>query len=219
MKPHLISFKICPFVQRSVILMQEKGVDYDITYINPKEPPEWFKKKSPLGKVPLLEIGDEVLFESAVIVEYLDEINPPSLHPSDALAKAKNRAWIEFASTLIMSQMHMVMAKEQEDFDKAKEELCNKLATIEKQVTAPYFNGEDFSLVDIAFAPIFMRLGFLEKWQPMGLLETLPKTRAWAERLLARPSVIHSVVDDLEELYRQHIAGSGGYGAKQFAGK
>ena len=43
MKPELISFKICPFVQRSVIVLQEKGVDYDITYINLKEPPEWFK--------------------------------------------------------------------------------------------------------------------------------------------------------------------------------
>ena len=218
MKPHLISFKLCPFVQRSVIMMQEKGVEYDITYIDLKEPPQWFRDISPLGKVPLLKVGDEVLFESAVIMEYLDEVNPPSMHPAEPLRKAQNRAWIEFASTLIMSQFSMVMSKEKEDFDKAQEELRGKLAMVEKQITGPYFNGEDFALVDMAFAPVFMRMGFLEKWQPMGLLDSLPKTRAWAEKMLARPSVINSVVDNLEELYRKHIAASGGYGAKQFAG-
>lgn len=219
MKPHLISFKLCPFVQRSVIMMLEKGVDYDITYINLKEPPEWFKEISPLGKVPLLKVGDEVLFESAVIMEYLDEVNPPSMHPTDPLRKAQNRAWIEFASTLIMSQFNMVMSKEKEDFDKAQEELRNKLSMVEKQLTGPYFNGEDFTLVDMAFAPVFMRLAFLEKWQPMGLLDSLPKTQAWSEKMLARESVANSVVEDLEELYRNHIASSGGYGAQQFTGK
>ena len=217
MKPQLISFKICPFVQRSVIVMQEKGVDYDITYINPKEPPDWFKDISPLGKVPVLQIGDEVLFESAVIMEYLDEVNPPSLHPVDPLLKAKNRAWIEFASTILASQFNMVMAKEQEDHEKAKNEVKAKLAMLEQQVAGPYFNGTHFALVDIAFAPIFMRIQFLEGWHPMGLMDGLPKVSAWSETLLDRESVKNSTVEDLQELYHGHISGSGGYGASLFA--
>lgn len=216
MKPELISFKLCPFVQRSVIVLEEKGADYDITYINLKEPPSWFKEISPLGKVPVLKVGDEVLFESAVIMEYLDEVNPPSLHPADPLRKAHNRAWIEYASSLFFCQFNMVMAQEQEACDNAEQELRDKLAVVEKQVVGPYFNGEAFSLADAAYAPLFMRLAFLEKWHPMGLLDKLPKLQQWSEKLLARESVKNSVVDDLEQLYRGHISASNGYGASRF---
>ncbi|MDH5785535.1 MAG: glutathione S-transferase family protein [Chromatiales bacterium] len=216
MKPELVSFKICPFVQRSVIVLKEKGADYDITYINLKEPPEWFREISPLGKVPLLKVGDAVVFESAVIMEYLDEVNPPSLHPTDPLRKAHNRAWIEFASTLFMCQFNMVMAKEQEACDSAEQELRDKLKLVDAQLAGPFFNGNDFSLVDAAYAPLFMRMALLEQWCPMGLMEGLPKMQVWSETLLARPAVQNSVVDELPQLYRGHIGSSGGYGAKRF---
>jgi glutathione S-transferase len=219
MKPELISFKLCPFVQRSVIVLNEKKIDYDITYIDLKNPPDWFKAISPLGKVPVLKVDDEVLFESAVIMEYLDEVNPPSLHPADPLRKAKNRAWIEFASTLIMAQFNMLMCKEKEESEKAEQELRDKLAQLEQQVVGPLFNGKEFALIDAAFAPIFMRLAMLEKWQPMGMLETLPKVRQWSEALLARDSVKNSVVENLEELYRGMLASNGGYAASRFAEK
>jgi glutathione S-transferase len=218
MKPELVSFKICPFVQRSVIVLLEKGVDYDITYINLKEPPAWFKAISPLGKVPLLKVGSEVVFESAVIMEYLDEVYPPSLHPADPLRKAHNRAWIEFASTLLMNQFNMVMASDQAACEGAERELRDKLALLEAQYRGPYFNGETFALVDAAYAPLFMRLALLEQWHPMGLLEGLEKLQGWSERLLNRPSVRDSVVVELPQLYRGHIAASGGFGASRFGG-
>lgn len=217
MKPELISFKLCPFVQRSVIVLKEKSIDFDITYIDLKNPPDWFKQISPLGKVPVLKVGDEVLFESAVIMEYLDEVNPPSLHPADPLLKAKNRAWIEFASTVIMAQFNMLMAKEKEASEAAEQELHTKLAQLEQQVKGPLFNGEEFALVDAAFAPIFMRLAMLETWQPMGLLDNLPKVKTWSESLLARDSVKNSVVENLADLYRGMIASNGGYAASRFA--
>ncbi len=217
MKPELISFKLCPFVQRSIIVLNEKKVDYDITYIDLKNPPDWFKEISPLGKVPVLKVGDEVLFESAVIMEYLDEVNPPSLHPADPLRKAQNRAWIEFASTLIMAQFNMLMCKEKEDSEKAEQELRSKLAQLEQQVKGPLFNGEEFALVDAAFAPIFMRLAMLEQWSPMGLLENLPKLKQWSEGLLARDTVKYSVVENLEELYRGMLSSSGSYASSRFA--
>ena len=79
--------------------------------------------------------------------------------------------------------------------------------------------AEAFALIDAAFAPLFMRLNLLEQWSPMGLLDDLPKCREWSQQLLARSSVKASVVDELPQLYRGHIAGSGGYGAKRFAGE
>lgn len=215
-KPHLVSFKLCPFVQRSVIVLLEKGAPYDITYIDLKAPPDWFKAISPFGKVPLLRVGDTVLFESAVIMEYLDEVNPPSLHPADPLRKAHNRAWIEFSSSLFFCQFNMVMAKEKPACDNAEQELKEKLAQVEAQLIGPCFNGEQFNLIDAAFAPLFMRIAELERWKPQQLLAGLPKVTQWSQLLLSRPSIQNSVVSDFGQLYRDHIAATGGYGAQRF---
>jgi len=217
MKPELVSFKLCPFVQRSVIVLLEKGVPFDITYINLKEPPEWFQTISPLGKVPLLKVGDTVLFESAVIMEYLDEVNPPSLHPADPLRKAHNRAWIEFASGLLGGQYTLAMAAaDEEAFQRQRGELRTRLEQLERQIAGPLFNGAQFALVDAAFAPFFMRLQLLEGWHPLRLLEGLPKVTVWAQRLLQRPAVRDSVVPEFAELYRAHIKGNSAYGATVF---
>ena len=92
----LISFKVCPYVQRSVITLNHKNCDYKITFIDIMNPPDWFLKLSPLGKIPILKVnGKEVLFESAVINEYIDDVTPGTLKPDDPLTLAKNRAWIE----------------------------------------------------------------------------------------------------------------------------
>ncbi len=93
----LISFNVCPFVQRSVITLIHKNCDYKITFIDLSNPPGWFLEISPLGKVPVLKVdGKEVLFESAVINEFIDDVTPGTLKPSDPLTLAKNRAWIEY---------------------------------------------------------------------------------------------------------------------------
>ena len=60
--------------------------------------PDWFLKISPLGKTPVLVVGDKAIFESAVILEYLEETQPKPLHPADPLDRAEHRAWIEFGS-------------------------------------------------------------------------------------------------------------------------
>ncbi|MDH3355601.1 MAG: glutathione S-transferase family protein, partial [Chromatiales bacterium] len=183
----------------------------------PKETPDWFKAISPLGKVPLLKSGDAVLFESAVIMEYLDEITPPSLHPVDPLQKAQNRAWNEFASTLLEGQFKMVIAaQDEEGCDAAEKDLQDKLALLEPMVQGSFFNGETFALTDAAYAPFFMRLNLLEQWHPMGLLDGLPKLKAWSDNLLQRASVKDSVVEEFNDLYRGFISGNGGFGAKRF---
>jgi glutathione S-transferase len=214
-KPHLVSFKLCPFVQRSVIALKEKGVDFDITYIDLKNPPDWFKAISPFGKVPLLQVGDIVLFESVVIMEYLDEVYPPSLHPADPLRKAHNRAWFEFASSLFSSQYTMMIAKDQETYEKAEQELKEKLPLLEAQLIGPWFNGKEFSLADVAFAPFFMRQVLLEQWGRLRLLQNHPKVSGWSERLLARPSIQQSVVTDFAALFREYLSTNDSYGSAQ----
>jgi glutathione S-transferase len=156
MSLHLISFKTCPFVQRAVITLKHKNIDFDITYIDLAEPPDWFLEMSPLGKVPVLKVDDEILFESAVINEYLDEITGGELQPKDPLARAKNRAWIEFASNMLGNLYMMKMSKDEEHFDKYRELLVSQLHRVEERLgEGPWFNGAEFSLADTAFAPLF----------------------------------------------------------------
>jgi glutathione S-transferase len=212
MKPELISFKRCPFVQRSVIMLREKGIDFDITYIDIKDPPDWFRAISPLGKVPVLRCGDNVLFESAVINEYLDETHPPALHPSDPLLRAKNREWIEFGSSLNMEVIAVMMAKDKADFDGKFQQAQQSLARVEAQLgDGPFFNGPDFSLVDAAYAPTLQRAAILQQCFQVDLLAELPKLRAWWDALAARDSVQQSAVPELDQLYLTAVNKNGGY--------
>ncbi len=208
----LISFKICPFVQRSVILLKEKGIDYDIKFINPYEPPEWFKKISPTGKVPVLLVDDQPLFESAVINEYLDEVYPPSLHPADPFKKAQNRAWMEYTSPMNMSFFNMIMTKDKEEGSKVKEAFLQQLAGLDKVAThAPWFNGDDFSMVDISAAPVFTRLEFLKKNFDLDLLDGFANLQRWSTALLARKSIADSMIEDFDELMLMRLKDSGSY--------
>lgn len=206
----LISFDLCPFVQRSVITLKEKNIPFELTFIDLEKPPAWFSKLSPLGKVPVLEVDRAtVLFESAVINEYLDETNPPPFHPQDPLRRAHNRAWIEFGSHLLGLQYKMLIAQEKGDFERQRDQFVEDMHHVERQIgDGPLFNGRGFSLVDTAYAPLFMRFALMEKYQSQGLFKDLPKTRRWSGALLERPAVLGSVVEDFEDRFCQHFADS-----------
>src|SRR5947209_1305066 len=101
----LISHKLCPYVQRAVIALTEKGVAFERIDIDLSNKPDWFLKISPLGKVPVLSVGSDAgevaLFESNVICEYIEETQGGAkLHPQDPLQRAQHRAWMEFGSTI-----------------------------------------------------------------------------------------------------------------------
>jgi glutathione S-transferase len=211
-KPKLISFKLCPYVQRSVILLKEKGVDYDIEYIDVYDPPEWFLALSPTGKVPILQVEGTVLFESAVINEYLDEVYTPALHPSNPIAKAQNRAWMEFTSPLYMDTFNIMMATDKESSDKAIDSMNKNIAGLDKAMeNTPWFNGADFSLVDISAAPLFTRLAFYKKHCDLDLLKDFSNLQAWSDGLLARQSVIESKVEGFDDMLLMRMGKIGTY--------
>jgi glutathione S-transferase len=217
MKPELISFDLCPFVQRSVITLLEKRVDFDITYIELADPPAWFLEISPLGKVPALRVGEETLFESAVINEYLDEITPPTLHPSDPLKKAMNKAWIEFASEMIGTQYLYGIAITEEEFSQKEAQQKKLLKHLEAKLgEGPFFNGEKFSLVEAAFAPYFTRAALFECHHNTALYTETPKVAKWADLLIQRDSVKQSVKADFDQKYMQYFADMDTYAAKVF---
>lgn len=217
----LISFELCPFVQRSVIALLEKDMDFDITYLTLdelKNPPDWFREISPFGKVPVLRVDDTTLFESGVIMEYIDEVSPPSLHPADPLEKALNRAWMSFGEELLFSQYRYATAANEEVFKENRQQVEDGLQRLEGVIAGePYFNGSKFHLIDAAYASFFMRLDILEGQCRSGFYENKPKISAWAEALRNRDTVKNSVIPDLAEKYIDYICSAGEYAQKVFS--
>jgi glutathione S-transferase len=202
MSIELISFKTCPFVQRAAITLGYKKVEHKVTFIDLADPPDWFLKISPLAKVPVLKVDGDILFESAVINEYLDDITGGELQPKDPLARAKNRAWIEFASNMLGNIYMMKTATEKDKYEKYRDLLVSQLRRVENRLgDGPWFNGEDFSLADTAFAPWFAHDAVANYRFSVIDPATMPKLGAWSNRLLALPAVKNSVVADFETLY------------------
>jgi glutathione S-transferase len=194
----LVSHHLCPYVQRAVITLTEKAIAHKRTYIDLADKPGWFKAISPLGKVPLLRIDDSVvLFESAVICEYLDEITPGSLHPADPLEKARHRAWIEFGSSILDTIAGFYNAKDEAGFDGKRRQLIDKFQWLERHlVDQPYFAGRDFSLVDAVYGPLFRYFDVFGTLADFGFFAGTPRISAWRAQLRARPSVQQAVMAD-----------------------
>lgn len=208
----LVSFDLCPFVQRSVITLKCKEIPHEVTYIDLENPPAWFSEISPLGKVPLLKVDGEVLFESAAINEYIDETTGEPLHPQEPLRRAHNRAWIEFASNLIVAQYGCMLAKNESDYIAAADRRDSLLQTLEKQLSGgPYFNGSVFALVDAAFAPFFTRQCLTDHLHARETLENFPKCRQWRDTLIAQSYVSGSVIADFSERFESHFKDRGDF--------
>ena len=212
-KFELISFDLCPFVQRSVITLLEKDIEFVRINIDLANKPAWFLKLSPLGKVPVLRINQQILFESSVINEYLDEITPPSLHPSAPFLKARNRAWIEFGSDLFTRAFKLLTMNDENSMMENATAIRNRFQILESNLQmGPFFNGDGFSLVDAAFAPLFIRLHYLvQPHLPTDVLSGCTKIKQWSENLLGKASVRGSIIPDFIELATNRYRAMGSY--------
>jgi glutathione S-transferase len=205
----LISSPTCPFVQRAVIALKEKHVEFDVIYVDLADKPDWFLDISPLGKVPLLRVERDgmppaIVFESAVILEYLEEtVAGDKLHPADPLQRAQHRAWIEFGSNVLGDVHRFASAQDAESLAKAQEALATKFKRLESMLAAggPYFAGQHFSLVDAAFGPVFRQIDALETVIVTRLLDGFPGLEAWSRALAARDSVKTAAPADYVERY------------------
>jgi glutathione S-transferase len=212
----LISHRLCPYVQRAVIVASEKGIPFERVDIDLARKPDWFLAISPTGKTPLLEVkrpaGETgIIFESAVIAEFLDEIAGDRLLASDPFHRARERAWIEFASATLNSIGQLYLARDRAAYDQASEHLAGQLEQIETEIEGPWFAGERFGLVDAAFGPALRYLDVFYDRAGLDLTSSLPKLSAWAARLAARPSVRAAVSPDYPDLLVAFVVGKGSY--------
>ncbi len=193
----LISHKLCPYVQRAVIALNEKGVPFERIDIDLANKPDWFLKLSPLGKTPVLVVDDTAIFESAVILEYLEETQPKPLHPRDPLRRAEHRAWIEFASAVLNDIAGLYTATDENAFKAKAAALEQRFARLEARIGAsPWFDGAEFSLVDAVFGPVFRYFDVFDRIGDFGILAGKPKLARWRAVLSARASVKSGVSAD-----------------------
>jgi len=191
---HLISHNLCPYVQRAVISLTEKDVPYKRTMIDLANKPDWFTAISPLGKTPVLKADDTAIFESSVILEYLEETQPNPLHPNDPLERAQNRAWMEFSSAILNDIAGFYNAKDAGNFAAKIKALSDKFARLETELgDGPFFNGAEFTLVDTVFGPVFRYFDVFDQIKDFGILADKPKVQAWRKALANRPSIIQAV--------------------------
>jgi glutathione S-transferase len=205
----LCSFKTCPWVQRAAIVLREKQVPYDITYIDRDKRPDWFLKVSPHSKVPVLVIdGKDALFESNAIAEYLDETAQPRLHPEDPLARARNRAWTDYVPTFAEAVSEAAYSDSEEEFAANAAKIAVPFKKLDEALGAgngPYFNGPKFSLVDAAYAPFLQRYTFMDRLKPLGIIEKFPRLAAWRDALMAAPAVKASTVPNIEAAWQENL--------------
>lgn len=204
MSHHLISHHLCPYVQRSVIVLSEKGIAHKRTYIDLSDKPDWFLAVSPLGKVPVLQTGKTSIFESQVIVEYLDEVTEGSLHPADPLERARHRSWIAFASETLNAIGGFYSAPN-ENFEAKRQALKGMFAKVEAEVEGPYFAGETFHMIDAAWGPVFRYLDVFDGIADFRLLDGLQKVPEWRKALAARETVQTAVPDGYPERLIQFL--------------
>jgi glutathione S-transferase len=201
----LVSHRLCPYVQRAVIALTEKGVPFERIDIDLADKPDWFLKVSPLGKTPVLLVGNHAIFESAVILEYLEETQAKPLHPSDALRRAEHRAFIEFGSAVLNDIAGLYSAPDETLFKARAAQLEARFERLETCVVGPWFDGESFSLVDAVFGPVFRYFDVFDEIGDFGILAGKPKLARWRQNLAAWPSVGSAVGLDYPALLRDFI--------------
>ncbi|HEV3249160.1 MAG TPA: glutathione S-transferase family protein [Beijerinckiaceae bacterium] len=197
----LVSHKLCPYVQRAVVSLTEKQVPFERVDIDLSSKPDWFKALSPLGKTPVLKVGNSAIFESAVILEYLEETQQKPLHPKDPLKRAEHRAAIEFGSTILSDIWGFYAAPAEAAFEAKRQLLAERFAWIEKRLDGgPWFDGAEFSLVDAVFGPVFRYFDVFDAIDDFGILAQKPKVAHWRSNLAARASVSGAVSPDYPQL-------------------
>lgn len=208
----LISHPLCPFVQRSAIVLLEKNVPFERINVDLSAKPDWFLALSPTGKVPLLKIRqangeDAIIFESMVICEYLNETQDgTSMYADDALVRAKQRAWIEFATAMLRNAWQFLNATDQGVAESKRVVFREQLERIEIELNSgPYFSGAEFGMVDAVYAPIFRYFSVIDASVSEPIFEGLPRVSAWKASLAERESVKAAVPADYAERFQNHL--------------
>lgn len=185
--------KASTFSQRTRVVLLEKGIEFTPIEIDLQHKPDGYTQISRYGKVPAIQHGDVIIYESAIINEYLDEVFPePPLLPKNPAEKAIARIWIDYANTRFVPAFNKFLrGKDTAEREQGQKEFTEALLYLEQSGLGKgdYFLGNQFSLVDISFYPWFERLPLLEHFRKFTLPVETPRLQTWWNLLRDRQSI------------------------------
>lgn len=199
----VVSFKICPFVQRVTALLEAKKIPYAIEFINLSDKPQWFLDASPNGQVPIMitESG-QTLFESDAIVEYIDDVYATIENNVSHEQRAIDRAWSYQASKHYLVQCSAQRSSDISTLVERTEKLGKAFSKAEKELgDGPYFKGKSLSNIDIAWLPLLHRAAIINSHSCYDFLDGYPKVKAWQSALLDTGLAEKSVPEDFIEVF------------------
>ncbi|OCF32839.1 glutathione S-transferase [Kwoniella heveanensis CBS 569] len=199
----------CPFNQRIWMALEERKIPYKYKEVNPYKKEKHFLDLNPLGLVPTLEIKQgggtdksKALYESDVLVEYLEDLYPPSeehpsIFPSDTYEKSWARLNVQHISKkIIPAYFKLQQFQDPSDQSKAREELYSGLRTLAQRVKGPYFAGEQWTAVDMSLAPFVRRFYNLVKYRGLDESAVGDGWQDYSKRLLDRESLKNTSSED-----------------------
>ncbi|GJL75737.1 MAG TPA: glutathione S-transferase N-terminal domain-containing protein [Nitrosomonas sp.] len=187
----LYSTITCPYSHRCRIVLHEKDMDFEVIDVDPNNKPEDLAVMSPYGRAPILVERDLVLYESNIINEYIDDRFPhPQLMPADPVMRARARLLLYRFEQELFCYIDEIESADAKATEKARIAIAENLTLIapifEKQ---KFMLGDEFSMLDVAIAPLLWRL------EHYGI--KLPKQAAallkYSERLFSRPLFIDAL--------------------------
>ena len=175
------------------MVLHEKGLDFETYEVDLSNKSEEFLAASPTGKVPVVVVDGESLYESNVVNQYLDEVNGgPRLMPEDPKVRAHARIWMAFADAdffpaVFVASVGRERGYTEERISESFEKLQKALGKLEERLGGREYLADEFSLADVAYAGNFVRLREVEERGEVSL-DKFPNVAAWMERVEGRES-------------------------------
>jgi RNA polymerase-associated protein len=194
----LFSSPTCAMSHCARLVLHEKGITADIEYFDPSNPPEDLLELNPNGTSPTLIERDLVLYDSRIIMEYLDERFPhPPLHQMDPVSRANARMLIKRIDQDWYQLLDEILFSGEKKSARAKKLLRESILSAEPIFAAhPYFMNDEFSLIDCVIAPLLWRL------PSIGIDISTPNDviTNYAQRLFKRPAFKLSLSEAEKEM-------------------
>ncbi len=196
----LYSGTTCPYSHRCRIVLFEKGMDFQVIDVDMANKPEDLAIINPHNEVPVLVERDLVLQQANIINEYIDERFPhPQLMPADPVMRARARLFLYNFEEQLFNHIVDVESENEKVADKARTIIRDNLTQIVPLFSKQqYILGDEFSMLDVAIAPLLWRLGHY------GI--DLPKQAApllkYAERIFSRPAYIEAMTPSEKAMRR-----------------
>lgn len=180
-----------PYSHRCRIVLFEKGMDFQVIDVDLSNKPEDLAVINPHNAVPVLVERDLVLEQANIINEYIDERFPhPQLMPADPIMRARARLFLHNFEEQLFSNIRGIESGDQKLADKARATIRDNLTQIVPLFSRQeYLMGNEFSMLDVALAPLLWRLGYYEIELPKQAAPLLK----YAERIFSRPAYIEAM--------------------------